>query len=72
MMSNAEALNSRLARLESEQNITEKLKKTKKENEGKDWYNAPIENLGIDELTVLKNATLAVKKQADQGIMESG
>nr|GEU60333.1 putative zinc finger, CCHC-type [Tanacetum cinerariifolium] len=51
-------------------NFTEKLKKTNKENEGKDWYNAPIENLGIDELTVLKNATLAVKKLADQGIME--
>ncbi|PWA81448.1 transcription factor, MADS-box [Artemisia annua] len=58
-------LNNMLARLESEQNITEKLKKTKKENQEKSWYNAPIENLGIEELTVLKNATLEVKKQAD-------
>ncbi|PWA93826.1 transcription factor, MADS-box [Artemisia annua] len=45
--------------------ITEKLKKTKKENQEKSWYNAPIENLGIEELTVLKNALLEVKKQAD-------
>jgi hypothetical protein len=63
-------LNSMLARLESEQNITENLKKMKKENQDKSWYNAPIENLGIEELTVLKNATLAVKMQADQGITE--
>ncbi|PWA64153.1 transcription factor, MADS-box [Artemisia annua] len=65
-------LNSMLARLESEQNITKKLKKIKKENQEKSWYNAPIENLGIEELTVLKNATLEVKKQADQGITEFG
>ena len=65
-------LNSMLALLESEQNITEKLKKKKKENQEESWYNAPIENLGREELTVLKNATLEVKKQADQGITEFG
>ncbi|PWA39275.1 transcription factor, MADS-box [Artemisia annua] len=58
-----------LAQLESKKKVGEQLKMTWKENQEKNWWTAPIENLGLEELEHLKPIMSMLKDKVDQRLI---
>lgn len=55
-----------ISQLEVEKNKSEELSKIRKEGQDNDWWEAPLENLGLDELEQLKVAMGMLKNNIDQ------